>query len=331
MRATKTPSVPALQRGLAILERIANSRRGLTFAQLARLFDFPKSSVHTLVLTLEREGYLQRDDATGRYMTGRKLVHIAGMTLDGLVVRERAAPLLRTLVAETGMTAHLAVLDRHEVTVVAKVDRPGVHRIATWVGKRMDVHCTSLGKCLVAYLPDQQVDRLISRSRPAPPQRAHDCLARAAEAGARADARARLCGGRRGRGARRPLRRRARLGQGRPCGGRGERRRRHRPDQRRHAHHDLDAGDGGRPRDSRRSSATARMATRLCGMGARVSTSPGSERHRSQSRRGVNERLHATPNPRCGYVFRMSSQPLRYSGRRMNGAASGALRARRFW
>ena len=162
MRATKTPSVPALQRGLAILERIANSRRGLTFAQLARFFDFPKSSVHTLVLTLEREGYLQRDDATGRYMTGRKLVHIAGMTLDGLVVRERAAPLLRTLVADTGMTAHLAVLDRHEVTVVAKVDRPGVHRIATWVGKRMDVHCTSLGKCLVAYLPDDQVDRLIT-------------------------------------------------------------------------------------------------------------------------------------------------------------------------
>jgi DNA-binding IclR family transcriptional regulator len=162
MRATKTPSVPALQRGLAILERIANSRRGLTFAQLARFFDFPKSSVHTLVLTLEREGYLQRDDATGRYMTGRKLVHIAGMTLDGLVVRERAAPLLRLLVAETGMTAHLAVLDRHEVTIAAKVDRPGVHRIATWVGKRMDVHCTSLGKCLIAYLPDDQVDRLIA-------------------------------------------------------------------------------------------------------------------------------------------------------------------------
>ena len=43
MRAMKTPSVPALQRGLAILERIADSRRGLTFAQLARLFDYPKS------------------------------------------------------------------------------------------------------------------------------------------------------------------------------------------------------------------------------------------------------------------------------------------------
>jgi DNA-binding IclR family transcriptional regulator len=162
MRAVKTPSAPALQRGLAILERIAKSRRGLTFAQLTRHFDVAKSSVHTLVLTLEREGYLQRDEVTGRYMTGLKLVQIAGMTLDGLALRERAAPVLRALVAETGLTAHLAILDRDEVTVVAKVDRPGTHRIATWVGKRMDVHCTSLGKCLIAPLSEGDVDRLIA-------------------------------------------------------------------------------------------------------------------------------------------------------------------------
>ena len=249
MRATKTPSVPALQRGLAILERIANSRRGLTFAQLARFFDFPKSSVHTLVLTLEREGYLQRDDATGRYMTGRKLVHIAGMTLDGLVVRERAAPVLRTLVADTGMTAHLAVLDRHEVTVVAKVDRPGVHRIATWVGKRMDVHCTSLGKCLVAYLPDEQVDRLINdrgllrhnEHTIVSPERLKQELARTRALGYAVDDEEEELGGR-CVGA--PVWDR----DGRVRGG-GQRGRRHRPDQRRHAHHDRDAGDGGRPRD----------------------------------------------------------------------------------
>ena len=101
MRAQKTPSVPALQRGLAILERIARSRRGLTFAQLSRYFDVPKSSVHTLVLTLEREGYLQRDETSGRYMTGLKLVQLAGMTLDSVVLRERATPVLRALVADT--------------------------------------------------------------------------------------------------------------------------------------------------------------------------------------------------------------------------------------
>ena len=161
MRAEKTPSVPALVRGLAILERIARSRRGLTFAQLTRHFDFPKSSVHTLLVTFEREGFLRRDTETGRYMAGTKLVNIAGMALDGVVLREKAAPLLRNLARDTDMTAHLAVLDRDEVILVARVDRPGPPRVATWVGKRMDVHCTSLGKCLIAHLPEEELDRII--------------------------------------------------------------------------------------------------------------------------------------------------------------------------
>lgn len=161
MRASKTPSVPALVRGLAILERIAKSRRGLTFAQLSRHFDFPKSSIHTLLLTLEREGYLDRDPESGRYLTGTKLVSMASVTIDGVTLREKAAPLLHALAADSGMTAHLAVLDRDEVAVVARIQPDGRQRVATWIGKRVDIHCTSLGKCLTAYLPESELDRLI--------------------------------------------------------------------------------------------------------------------------------------------------------------------------
>lgn len=163
MSASKTPSVPALERGLAILELIAKSKGGLTFSQLARHFEFPKSSVHCLLLTFERQGYLQRDEATGRYMTGQKLVTIANMAIDGIVLREKATPLLRALLAKSGMTVHMAILDRDEVVVVAKVDRPGLQRVATWIGKRVDVHCTSLGKCLIAHLPEEDLDRLVGQ------------------------------------------------------------------------------------------------------------------------------------------------------------------------
>lgn len=163
MPASKTPSVPALRRGLAIVELVVNSKSGLTFSQLARHFDFPKSSVHCLVLTLEREGYLQRDKDTGRYMSGLKLVSIANVALEGILLREKAAPLLRALVASTGMTVHMAILDHDEVVVVAKLDRPGVHRVATWIGKHVDLHCTSLGKCLIARLPEDDLDRLVGQ------------------------------------------------------------------------------------------------------------------------------------------------------------------------
>jgi DNA-binding IclR family transcriptional regulator len=161
MTAFKTASVPALQRGLAILELIAKSKGGLTFSQLTRHLDFPKSSVHCLLVTFEREGYLQRDRATGRYMSGLKFVSLANMAFEGLVLRDRATPLLRALMASTDMTVHMAVLDRDEVVLVAKVDRPGVPRVATWIGKRVDLHCTSLGKCLMAHLPEADQDRLM--------------------------------------------------------------------------------------------------------------------------------------------------------------------------
>src|SRR5262249_31490705 len=60
MSAQKTPTVPALERGIAILELVAKSRHGLTFSQVARAFQYPQSSIHCLLVTLERLGYLQR-------------------------------------------------------------------------------------------------------------------------------------------------------------------------------------------------------------------------------------------------------------------------------
>jgi DNA-binding IclR family transcriptional regulator len=156
----KTPSVPALERGLAILELVAKSHRGLTFSQIARSLDFPKSSIHCLLLTFEREGYLRRSEATGKYVCGMKLVRIANLALEGIILREKATPLLRTLMERAGLTVHMAILERNEVVLIAKAEPPGVPRVATWIGKRIDVHCTSLGKCLIAWLPEEEIERL---------------------------------------------------------------------------------------------------------------------------------------------------------------------------
>jgi DNA-binding IclR family transcriptional regulator len=158
----KTASVPALERGLAILEVVARSRNGLTFSQIARGLDFPKSSIHSLLLTFVREGYLHRSEASGRYMCGMKLIRIASAALEGIALRDQTAPVLRRLMESTGLTVHMAILERNEAALIAKVEPPGVHRVATWVGKRIDVHCTSLGKCLIANLPVADLERLIS-------------------------------------------------------------------------------------------------------------------------------------------------------------------------
>src|SRR5579859_3904818 len=135
-RPVKTPSVPSLERALVILELLATSRAGLTLPEIATGLRLPKSSVHCLLVTLERHRYLHRNDRTCRYMFGSKLFSLGNMSLNGLRVRQVAGPHMRSLTERTGLTTHLGVLERYEAVLMEKVDPPGVFKIATWLGKR---------------------------------------------------------------------------------------------------------------------------------------------------------------------------------------------------
>ena len=165
LTALKTPTVPALERGLRILEIVAKSRNGQTFSQLARQLDYPKSSIHTLLVTFERLGYLQRLESSGRYVAGLNLVRIANAASQGINLRMRAGPVLCDLAQRTRLTTHMAILDRNEALLVAKVEPYGTAPVATWIGKRIDYHCTSLGKALIAWLSEDEINQIVKEHR----------------------------------------------------------------------------------------------------------------------------------------------------------------------
>jgi DNA-binding IclR family transcriptional regulator len=155
--------VPALERGLLMLEYLAQSRRGVTLSQLARKLNLPRSTGHALLLTYQRCGYVQRDEKTGRYNLGFRLHAVANMALGGMSLRGHAAPILQQLMQDTGLTVHLAVLEEGEVILIDRIEPPGTPKLATWVGKRMGLHCTALGKALIAHLPPSELDDLIQK------------------------------------------------------------------------------------------------------------------------------------------------------------------------
>src|SRR5579864_432962 len=157
----KTQSVPAVERALQILECLAKSQHGVTHSQLTRKLQLPRSTCHALLLTFERCGFMERDSETGRYRLGFKLYTLANKSLSGIRLRDQAAPVLRRLTLETGLTAQLAVLVEHEAVLIDRVEAPGTPKIATWVGKRMGLHCTGLGKALIAHLPEHKVEELV--------------------------------------------------------------------------------------------------------------------------------------------------------------------------
>ncbi len=154
-------SVPSVERVLTLFEFLANAQRGFSLSEISQRLSLPKSSVHLLLATLERRRYLQKNPDTGRYRFGVKVLTLNCNLIDRWELREEARPFLEPLVKETNLTAHMAVLEQSEAIIIEKLEPPGFVKIASWIGRRVEVNCTALGKVLVAFLPANEFDRQI--------------------------------------------------------------------------------------------------------------------------------------------------------------------------
>jgi DNA-binding IclR family transcriptional regulator len=163
MPAVKTRTVPALYNAFNILELLTNSGAGLTLPDLVEQSNLAKSSVHYLLVTLERCGYVRRSERTGRYLLGVKLFSLANSALGSLSLRQRTAAYLSGLKMRTGLTVHMAILEHSEAILVAREETQRGSRLASWIGKRMDMHCTGIGKAMLAYLPEAEIEAIVRK------------------------------------------------------------------------------------------------------------------------------------------------------------------------
>ena len=152
---------------MAVLEQLSQSRSGLSLSDISRHLAAPKSSLHCVLLTLERFGYVHRNERTGRYALGLKLYGLANAAVSGLKLREQAAPALHALAGRTQLTVHLAIFERGEAVLVERITGHGygTTATATWISKRMDMHCTAVGKAIAAGLTEEEL-RMLMRERP---------------------------------------------------------------------------------------------------------------------------------------------------------------------
>ena len=153
--------VPSIDRALTIMEVLADSKRGLTNSEISRKQKLPKSTTSYILRTLEQRGYLYKDHDSGKYRVAAKLFSVGSQALQRLELKDIALPPLQDLVDKTGLTAHLAILDGHEAVYIEKVDKPGIIRMNTWVGRRLDVHSTAVGKVLIAHQPQATVEEIV--------------------------------------------------------------------------------------------------------------------------------------------------------------------------
>lgn len=154
-------SSTAVERALSILESVSSRASGMTNAEISQRLDIPKSTASYLLRTLEQRGYLRREKASGKYKLGLKVLSLSHTVLTGLDIREVALPFLRQFVERNQLTAHLAILDQGRAVYVEKVEAPGFVKMDTWIGHRVDIHTTSVGKALVSLLPEAEVSQML--------------------------------------------------------------------------------------------------------------------------------------------------------------------------
>jgi DNA-binding IclR family transcriptional regulator len=161
-RQIESPST-AVERTLLILEAVAQRQTGMSNADFSRKLKIPKSSASYILRTLEQHGYLRRDKEDGKYRLGMKVLGLSRGALSSVNVRGVALPIMRHLVEQVHITTHLAILDNDEAVYVEKVEAPGFVKMDTWIGRRMEVHTTGVGKAILAFLDPKEQEAIIRR------------------------------------------------------------------------------------------------------------------------------------------------------------------------
>lgn len=152
--------VQVLDRTFRILDALAAADAPLGATEVSSRLRLHKSTIHRLLVVLEQQRFIRRT-SDGRYSLGTKLIEMGSRAMDQLDLGEHAIPYLRRLAEQTGETAHISVLSGTEMTSIAHV--PGRWTLTTpsTVGRRTQIYCTSMGKALLAFLPDERIELLM--------------------------------------------------------------------------------------------------------------------------------------------------------------------------
>jgi DNA-binding IclR family transcriptional regulator len=153
-----TPSA-AIDRISLVLDAFEGPGR-LTLAQIVRRTGLPRSSAHRMLERLVRLRFLRRNGHD--YELGMRLVELGSLAVHQNRTHRAAMPLLHELHRATGLVVHLAVLDGADVVYLEKVGNAMMTAVPTRVGGRQPAHCTAVGKAILAYHQDAEVD-LMSR------------------------------------------------------------------------------------------------------------------------------------------------------------------------
>ena len=155
--------IRSITKGLRLLEALASAPAPLGVTELARKLDLDKASVSRMLKTLEQSGFVAKDAQSQRFSLGTTLISMGYKALKRLSLLDCAKPALIDLVEKTGESAHLGILIEDRVFYLDQLAPQLAIGADLAVGSLVPVHCTALGKVLLAFQSNDFRDEIIGR------------------------------------------------------------------------------------------------------------------------------------------------------------------------
>lgn len=141
-----------------------STQRAIAFADLARAVPFARTTVHRILYSLEKLGYVDKDELTSRYCLAAKFFDLTRPATNFRRLQSISRSVMQQLLLRFGETINLGIIEDNQVVHIEVLQSPSALRIAATPGERNPVHCTALGKAMLAFLPDAEVETIIEHN-----------------------------------------------------------------------------------------------------------------------------------------------------------------------
>jgi len=148
--------IKVLNKTFSILEVLLQQGSAMNMTEISKKLDLYPSTTHRILDTLRHWGYVEQEPKSQKYRLGLKLLELGMAKLHQMDLVREVAPYLKDLVNQCNETVHLGVLEEGEVLYLAKEESSQTIRMISYVGKRAPLHCTALGKVLLAHLSTEE-------------------------------------------------------------------------------------------------------------------------------------------------------------------------------
>lgn len=157
--------IKSVLKTLEVLKQYVDNNQEKGIHELSVQTGIPASTVQRLVNTLEFKGYLVQNPKTYKYCLGLTLYHLYKNFSQTFNWVDEAMQYMENLMLKHKETINLSYLEGKYIVYLTKIDSPQILRPAFSIGTKYPAHCTSLGKCLLAYLPQETVRLLFSNNQ----------------------------------------------------------------------------------------------------------------------------------------------------------------------